>query len=69
MAHMPHRQLCADRNDAALLTVRAVAEILQVCPRTVRRMIKRGDLPAIRLERQYRVRRPDLETLMTASKV
>ena len=69
MAQMPHRQLCPDRNGAVLLTVRDVADMLQVCPRTVRRMIKRGDLPAIRLARQYRVRRPDLEALMTGFKV
>jgi excisionase family DNA binding protein len=34
-----------------LLTARAVAELLGVCPETVLRWIRDGDLPAIRLSR------------------
>jgi excisionase family DNA binding protein len=44
-----------------MLTVEEAATALRVCTRTVRRWIKSGDLPVVRLGRQYRVRRRDLE--------
>jgi excisionase family DNA binding protein len=44
-----------------LLTVEETAAALRVCTRTVRRAIKSGELPAVRLGRQYRIRRRDLE--------
>ncbi|MBI4833274.1 MAG: helix-turn-helix domain-containing protein [Planctomycetes bacterium] len=44
-----------------LLTVKETAEALQVSVFTVRRLIKKGDLPAARVAHQFRVRREDLE--------
>jgi excisionase family DNA binding protein len=43
-----------------LLTVSQVAEYCLVCERTVRRWIKAGELPALRLGRQLRIRDADL---------
>ena len=49
----------------ALLTVHEVAALLSCSPYTVRAMIRRGDLPAVRLSaRMLRVRAEDLEALV-----
>ncbi len=47
-----------------LLDVAAVADTLGVCPRTVRRMIKDGRIPALRVGRSVRVRAADLNRLI-----
>jgi excisionase family DNA binding protein len=47
-----------------LLTIKQVAAHLQVCPRTVQRLIKAGDLPALRVRRQWRVRELDLRRFL-----
>ena len=39
-----------------LLTIKDVADFLQVCPRTVRRMIDKGELKAIPVGRLVRIR-------------
>lgn len=44
-----------------LLTVKEVAEILRVSQPTVLRMIDDGELPAIRVRTQWRIRRVDLD--------
>jgi len=44
-----------------LLTVKEVAEILRVSQPTVLRMIDDGELPAIRVRNQWRIRRSDLD--------
>lgn len=44
-----------------MLTVKEAAERLNVHPATVRRMILRGELPAKRVGRVYRVKAGDLE--------
>lgn len=50
-----------------LLTVAEVAAELRCEPRTVRRMIARGDLPVVRInQRMQRVRRQDLDGLTQA---
>ena len=55
----------ADRSPIEpLLTIDDVADRCQVSTRTVRRWIKSGDLRAIRLGRQLRVRPIDLENLL-----
>lgn len=47
-----------------MLTVTEVADHLNVSVNTVRRMIQRGDLPAVRLAPQViRIRLSDLETV------
>lgn len=47
-----------------LLTVQEVAGRLGVHPITVRRLIKRGDLTAVRIGRAVRVRESDLKALV-----
>ena len=49
-----------------LLDVPAVAETLGVCPRTVRRMIKDGRIPALRVGRSVRIRAADLNRLINS---
>lgn len=49
---------------AELLTVAEVAELLRVSTMTVYRLIRSGDLPAVRVGRNYRVRRGDLDTYL-----
>jgi len=44
-----------------LLTVKEVAEILRVSQPTVLRVIDDGELRAIRVRNQWRIRRSDLE--------
>ncbi len=44
-----------------LLMVREVAELMRVSNMTVYRLIKAGDLPAIRVGKNFRIRRSDVE--------
>lgn len=44
-----------------LLTVSEVADYLRVTERTVRDMIDRGDIPAMKIGKAYRIKRTDLE--------
>jgi excisionase family DNA binding protein len=46
---------------AAFLTTDEVLSYLKVKSRTVYRLIKAGELPAIRVGRQWRIRRSDLD--------
>lgn len=47
------------------LSPREVQEALGLsCTRTVHRMIKRGELPAVKVGRNYRIRREDLEAFL-----
>lgn len=43
------------------LTVEELAELLKVSPRTIRRIIKRKEMPVIRIGRQLRFRRQDVD--------
>jgi excisionase family DNA binding protein len=52
-----------------LLTVREVAESMRVSTMTVYRLIKAGDLPAIRVGKHFRIRRRDLTTYLEARRV
>lgn len=45
----------------AFLTTEEVLSCLKVNPRTIYRLIKTGELPAIRIGRQWRFRRADLD--------
>ena len=52
-----------------LLSTKDVAEILGVCPYTVRRYIKRGELRAIRLApKRFLIWRPDLMEFLMAKR-
>ena len=52
-----------------LLTVAEVADELRVSNMTVYRLIKRGDLAAIRVGKNYRIRQVDLEAYLEAGSV
>ena len=43
------------------LSVKQVADALGVTPPTIRRYIEAGDIPAIRIGRQYKIDRDDFE--------
>ncbi len=45
----------------AFLTTEEVLACLKVTPRTVYRLIQAGELPAVRVGRQWRFRRSDLD--------
>ena len=53
--------------DLDLLTVEETAEQLKLSAYTVREMIKRGDLKAIKLGKAYRVKRSTLQELINQS--
>lgn len=44
-----------DLSDARFLTVAEVADLMRVSNMTVYRMVQRGELPAIRFGRSYRI--------------
>jgi excisionase family DNA binding protein len=44
-----------------LMTTREVLHYLRVTPRTVYRLIREGDLPAVRIGGRWRFRRTDIE--------
>lgn len=48
----------------AMLSVKEIANMLSVSKRTVQRMVKRGDLNAIRVGGQIRVRRSALDRML-----
>ena len=45
----------------AFLTTEEVLAYLKVTPRTIYRLIRSGELPAVRIGRQWRFRRTDLD--------
>lgn len=54
---------------APLLTVAEVAELFRVSSMTVYRLIRNGELPAVRVGRSYRVREDDLQAYLQAQVV
>jgi excisionase family DNA binding protein len=44
-----------------IMTVHDAAEYLNCAPVTVQRLVRRGDLPGLRLGRQLRFRRKDID--------
>jgi excisionase family DNA binding protein len=49
---------------ARFFTVQEVASLLRVSSMTVYRLIKAGDLPAVRIGRSFRVRDVDVDTYL-----
>ncbi len=52
-----------------LLTVREVADAMRISTMTVYRLIKGGDLPAIRVGKHFRIREHDLGQYLEAQTV
>lgn len=48
-------------NFEAFLTTEEVLAYLRITPRTIYRLIRTGELPAMRIGRQWRFRRADLD--------
>jgi excisionase family DNA binding protein len=61
---MPAKTPATANPPQRLLTIKDVADILQVSDKTVRRWIDAGDLVAHRVGRQLRVSQGDLETFI-----
>ncbi len=55
--------------NAQLLTAGEVADLLRVSTMTVYRLIRGGELPAVRVGRSYRVRSDDLDSYLEAQLV
>ena len=53
----------------SLLTAAEVAEQLRVSTMTIYRLIRRGELPAVRVGRNYRVRTQDLDDYLSGQSV
>ena len=51
----------SDAELQAFLTTEDVLGYLKVTPRTIYRLIRTGELPAVRIGRQWRFRRTDLD--------
>ena len=51
--------------EARLLTVNEVADLLRVSRMTVYRLIKHGEMPALRVGRNYRLREEDVHNYLT----
>ncbi len=52
-------------SEARLLTVNEVADLLRVSRMTVYRLIKTGEMSAVRVGRNYRLREEDVDTYLT----
>ena len=52
-----------------LMTVAEVADVLRVSNMTVYRLIKAGELPALRIGKNYRIREHDLETYLATGEI
>ena len=58
--------MTAVSTDHSLMTVREVAETMRVSTMTVYRLIKSGDLRALRVGAHFRIRRSDLNSFLDA---
>ena len=52
-----------------LMTVAEVADVLRVSNMTVYRLIKAGEMPALRVGKNYRIREHDLETYLASGEI
>lgn len=57
----------AKLTDSRFLTVQEVADLMRVSSMTVYRLIKSGDLRAVRVGRSFRVREDDVNTYLETS--
>ena len=56
----------AELPDVRFLTVAEVAELMRVSTMTVYRLIKGGELPAVRVGRSYRIREDDIDRYLAS---
>ena len=56
-------------NEHPLLTVREVADTMRVSTMTVYRLIREGDMPAIRVGKHFRLRTEDVDAFLDARMV
>jgi excisionase family DNA binding protein len=68
---MPHERGAEERRSmtesfakARFLTVQEVAELMRVSSMTIYRLIKSGELPAVRVGRSFRVRDVDVDAYL-----
>ena len=61
--------MARDLSDVRFLTVQEVADMMRVSTMTVYRLIKRGDLAAVRVGHNYRVRGADVEHYLASRSV
>ena len=61
---MAHTLRGAMPPDDRLLTVNEVAEVMRVSNMTIYRLIKAGELAAVRVGRSYRIRQGDVDTYL-----
>jgi excisionase family DNA binding protein len=52
-------------NENEIMTIRDVSLCLKLSERTIRDMIARGELPAAKLAKSWRIRKADVEKLLT----
>lgn len=62
------QQYLEEHQDDGFLTIDEVLNYLRVKSRTVYRLIKAGELPAVRVGRQWRIRRSDLNAWLEAQR-
>lgn len=53
-------------DDATYLSVKEIAALLRFHPKTIRRWITKGELPATQLGRDWRIKRSDLKACLAA---
>jgi excisionase family DNA binding protein len=54
-----------ETTEHTVLTCEEAATYLRLHPRTVGRMLQEGRFPGVKVGRQWRIRRADLETFLT----
>ena len=67
MTLLERLRLLMQKNDASLpnfMTVGEVADLMRVSSMTVYRLIKAGDLGAVRVGKSYRIREDDVNTFL-----
>lgn len=67
--HRPpkERAIAADALDKPFYTIYEVSELLQLHHNTVRTMIRKKELPAVQLGRQWRIKKSDLDAYTNTS--
>lgn len=58
-----------ERGDDHLLTVAEVASVLRVSAMTVYRLIRSGDVPALRVGKSYRIRQRHLDAYLASGEI